>query len=291
LSDFHYEKNVYHFENESIIYEIIQNRYDNSGFIPNMNPKCNEAYCTTCKMKPKNINELLNHLKSCLTFRYTLFYEKIPADVQLKIRREIKLEKEIEALQRKKDIEIEAVRRKAEAKASSRTQTINNNVTINNTFNINYIDYLRTGKPLIERLTDEQKRKVISSPFNKVTELINIQYSFADLQNVEIFNRSIYSNCNVYDDGNQDRGYPKGFRSESTKKAVTNVIFERLDDIDEMVHQLRDPVIRERFDKYDFNIRNINDKTAFNNLLKKTVNQIYDLTKIKKENQCKLLAR
>jgi hypothetical protein len=82
LSDFHYAKDFYHFENESIIYEIIENRYDKSGFIPNISPKCNEAYCTTCKMKPKNINELLNHLKSCRTFRYTLFHEKIPEDIR-----------------------------------------------------------------------------------------------------------------------------------------------------------------------------------------------------------------
>ena len=94
--------NSYTFENENIIYKMIEEKYNNIGIVPRLNfTKNKNIFCSKCKYLPKIMNELSKHLQDCFIYRYSLFNEKVPKEVLRKSKENLVFEKQMEKIDKR----------------------------------------------------------------------------------------------------------------------------------------------------------------------------------------------
>lgn len=238
-------KKTFRFESEYIIDNLMQINYKVKPIIPDINVDYNKnLFCNKCKVTCYTNDTMMQHVQKCPTYIYTLFGDDVP----------------------------KAIKSCTKSTQVTNNVTINTNVTINNT---SYIGFRRSGDELLKLLTDQEKIKILRS-MNKVTDLIDLQWSYPHLQNIRVRNKNLYASCDVYDPDKQE------FRADITKECIRYLITDRLDDIDYLAINSNDNDIIERINRYDSNLRS-NDK-RMNSLMKKTVNQLYCLTKEKKND-------
>ena len=236
-------KKTFCFPSETFIDNIMKDKYDKDPIIPNLNFDYNKnLFCHKCKITCYTNNSMIDHLRDCEIYIYTLFGEEIPKQFT------------------------------KNTSNITNNVTINNNVTVNNT---NYIGFRRSGNELLNLLDDQQKLKILRS-MNKVNDLIDLQWTYPHLQNIRVFNKNLYSGsgCEIFDPNKKE------FSTAITKECIRYLITDRLDDIDYMAYDTNDTDLIERNNRYDNNIRS-NDK-RMTSLMHKTVNQLYCLTKEKK---------
>lgn len=147
------------------IYNIIETIYDVKPSFPDLNIAKNS--CLDCELHgfvPRNNKQMIDHLKICKTYKYSLFSLPVPKYLE-----------------------------------PSKNRSANLNVTINNTQNnFSYISYRRTGDFIREHITKDDQVSILNS-MDKLGEMIKRHFQFPEIAgNIRVKNTSPYNTCEVY---------------------------------------------------------------------------------------------
>ena len=161
LHSYKVTKNIYAFDDITVLYNIIEINYSIEGKYPILNIEKNKCIqCQICNFLPKNSNELVNHLYSCKIYKHTLFGQNIPKYLNDK-------------------------------------KSITNNVTINNTYNY-HVSFRSTFDYIRNQLSVEDQMAILNS-IDKVGEMVKRHFMFPEIAgNIRIKNSSPYSTCEIF---------------------------------------------------------------------------------------------
>ena len=112
----------------------------------------------------------------------------------------------------------------------------------------NMIGYTRSNDELRAILPEEEKCKLLRS-FNKVNDVLEVQWRYENLRNVIIKNKSMYSNCQVFCHRKQQ------FICLPTKLVMKRVVLDALDALDFFAYDTKDAEILEKNNKFDERVR------------------------------------
>ena len=192
--------------------------------------------CPKCDVTVIEHSVLINHLKECESFRYTLFGEEVPKELK---------------------------KSKKNMTNNLTKKTVTNNLIINNTYNY-HTSFRKTGDYIRDNISTEQQLAILNS-IDKISEMVKYHFMFPEIaENIRIKNTSPYSTCEIFDG--------KTFKNVNNFDTFRYYVLDHLDSLDYMAYYLKNDKITRALEKYDDNIRKNDQNMA--KCIKKTIKDV-----------------